>query len=247
MTLVTRQRALRENHPTVSVGDTAWWVPHDGYEYGTHATPVRLLGAATTTGLSASSRATVELLADTLGGGDKAGARLNVRSDEVGPNTLREHAVSPLPPGKPFRSPPSWALDLFCPVHGYVHLDPASLCEGEPQPRPPLPGDAVRVAAPWNWGEPWVKVGDTGVLDGVVGSPITSHTRITFRFSTFRDDDVVSSSGGPATIATPVEELTRTDDTTTIPVWEWRDGFPHAHNSIRYSIAVPVWEWRPTK
>lgn len=245
MALVTRQRAIRENHPTVGIGDTAWWVPHDGYEYGARVTPVRLLGAATTTDLSASSRATVELLGDTPGR-DQAGSRLNVRSDEVGPDTLREHAVSPLPPGRAFRNPPSWALDLFCPVHGHVHVDPTSLCEGEPQPRPPLPGDAVRVAASWNWGAMWVKVGDIGVLDGVVGSPITSHTQITFKFSTFRDDNVVSSSGGPGTIATPVEELTRTDDTTTISVWQWRDGFPQAHNGIRYPITVPVWEWHPT-
>lgn len=243
MTVVTRQRALREGHPTITVGDTAWRVPFHDYRHHTPSTRVRVLGEGAARD-HFTRQVSVVLLDDAPDLGTR-GEVVSVPDVEVGPDALRDHVATPLRPGERYRIPPRWALDLFCPVHGHIHINPTELCEGEPKPAPPLPGDAIRLASRWRWAEPMVKVGEIGVLDGLVGKPGPGGS-ICFRARPFRDDTVVRSSGGPATIWTSVDELTRTDDTKTLSVWEWRDGIARAHNSVGYTITVPVWDWHPT-
>jgi hypothetical protein len=286
MSVVTRQRALREGYPILSVGDAAWYVPRVRYTYGPHATSVRLLGGGRVRGGLTAREVSVLVLADTpvtdsstvdsLGdqptaihaatdvsigdGALRVGSVLSVPDVSVGPDALRDHITAPAKSGERYRIPPQWALDLFCPVHGYIHgypntgvpghapidlKDVTRLCAGAPLPRPPLAGDAVRLAGPSPWTDE-VATGDLGVVDGMVGEPIATGVAITFHASTFRDDHVVSCSGGPATIATSVEELVRTDETVEITVWEWRDGIAGAHNGVHYRVTVPVWDWYPT-
>lgn len=68
---------------------------------------------------------------------------------------------------------------------------------------------------------------------------------VTFNASTYRDDLVVSCSGGPASIHTEAAELVRTEDTTTLTVWRNRDDRREAHNAVYYTVTVPVWDWHP--
>lgn len=109
----------------------------------------------------------------------------------------------------------------------------------------PMPGDAVRLAAPWKWG--MLPAGKVGVINGLVGEyPPHGHASIIFRASTFRDDVSVSSSGGPGTIATDLSVLTRTADTVTLHAWKWQPGvMPGPNAGTHYKIVVPVWEWTP--
>jgi hypothetical protein len=108
----------------------------------------------------------------------------------------------------------------------------------------PMPGDAVRLASPWKWGR--LATGEIGVIDGVVDQyPDNGHAVITFNASTFRDDRVVSSSGGPATIASDLATLTPTMEHIKLRVWKWKDGWPGAGNGQSYYVSVPVWEWNP--
>jgi hypothetical protein len=252
MTVITRERARREGHPIVAVGDTAWYTPRVERRYGTRAVPVRLFGDGRPVSTVSPLEVTVALMAEAVaedGTVRPTGQVISVPQDEVGPQVLADYvAAGPEPEAGSwrYRFPPTWGLDLFCPVHGYIHDTPTEVCTGEPVARPALAGDVARLAVPWRWAGSMVTVGDLGVLGGMVGKPITTGTGITFKARTFRDDRVVSCGGGPATIHTPVDELTRTGDTATITVWEWRDGFAHAHNGIDYTVTVAVWDWYPT-
>lgn len=285
MAVITRHRAQREEHPTITVGDLAWRVPFTDYRHGTRAVRVRVLGEGTQRHVLHHREVAVQLLEDDLppsasmasghtSGGDTvvdsgdrgrfgrwlgpAGTIVSVPDVEVGPDALRDHATAidtstaadltgagGAAVSRRYRIPPKWALDLFCPVHGHIHVLPDALCDGEYQLTPPLAGDAIRLAAPWRWAARSVRVGDMGVLDGFVGKP-SEQGSVIFHARSFRDDHVVSSSGGPGTISTPITELTRTEDTTTMTVWQWRDGIAGAGKGIEYAITVPVWDWHPT-
>ncbi len=107
----------------------------------------------------------------------------------------------------------------------------------------PLAGDAVRLAASWPAG-PEVAVGAVGVLGGLVGMT-PDFAEITFRASTYRDDAVVTCSGGPATIATPPGELYPTGETATVRCWRFKNGIRRAHNDEEFTVEVPVWDWYP--
>lgn len=258
MSVITRQHAEREGHPVVTVGEHAWWVPHTPdhrWRTGTTVVPVRLLGGAPgrpgrplRVSVQILEQATVPVTGEER---DReaapeqtvhAGQVRVVRGDEVGPDALRDHALRD-PAITPVPTWPKWALDTHCPVHGFVHRPAEGLCDG-PARRPPapMPGDAVRLlSGPWTAGE--VKPGALGVLEGMVGDPLTDTVSIVFNASSFRDDSVVSCSGGPAPAVVPVGELIRTDDTAEVRFWQWRHGIARAHEGQDYTLTVPVWDW----
>jgi len=123
-----------------------------------------------------------------------------------------------------------------------VRLEPLFV---ERQDRP-MPGDAVRLATPWRWGGSLVKLGELGVIGGMVGQyPEDGHASITFNASTHRTKTVVSCSGGPATIATDLGTLTPTDERVTLTVWRFRGSLPESGGGKNYSVDVPVWNWSP--
>ncbi len=116
----------------------------------------------------------------------------------------------------------------------------------------PQGGDAVRLAVPWMG----VDAGAIGVMGGYVGQvPEDATTSICFRAHTFRGRgaypydgtarQVVSCSGGPATIATDIADLAPTGDTITLRVWRWDHRGPGAGHGEDYTVTVPVWEWTP--
>lgn len=113
--------------------------------------------------------------------------------------------------------------------------------EGE---RWPEPGDAVRLAAPWPWAGSLVDVGDVGVIEGGLGER-PEHAGICFRHGTFRGHGYVSSSGGPATIATELARLRPTGEDVLMDVWEWNERGPGMGNGRYYQVLVPLWDWHP--
>jgi hypothetical protein len=131
-----------------------------------------------------------------------------------------------------------YPADLLDLVDEARDQDPSST---EPQPQA---GDAVRLDGTWTWGG--VDLGAIGVIDGVIGQ-LRPELGITFNASTFRDDRVVSCSGGPGTIATPASELHPTGETVELRVWRFKGGHREAHNDEHYTVTVPLWSWRPVR
>jgi len=119
--------------------------------------------------------------------------------------------------------------------------------------RYPNPGDAVRLAGPWQWGG--LPAGQIGIINGTVGVHRTDDCQITFRYTCFRGRSAeydgnqapehVECSGGPGTIFTPVGELRPTTETIVVTCWRWKS-LPCAGGGTSYRIEVPVWEWTPT-
>jgi hypothetical protein len=56
---------------------------------------------------------------------------------------------------------------------------------------------------------------------------------------------VVQASGGPASISTPLAELTKTGQPVRLPVWRWRRGGPGRGRSEEYTVSVALWDWTP--
>ncbi|ONI88090.1 hypothetical protein ALI22I_20340 [Saccharothrix sp. ALI-22-I] len=132
-------------------------------------------------------------------------------------------------------TPPPWSLEIQ--DHTRCHDRPLT----------PMPGDAVRLAAPWRSG--LLAAGQIGVLGGSFrnrSEPGDRSSSIVFNASSHRDETGVSSSGGPATIHTEWSELRPTGDVARLWVWRWKDGHVGAHNGEDYAVMVPVWEWTPT-
>lgn len=102
-------------------------------------------------------------------------------------------------------------------------------------------GDAVRLTKDWK-GTP---AGQTGIIDGMRYRRLESGN-ITFNYSAFRDDRVVSCSGGPGTIITYTDRLIPTGETMLVWYWRWKNGYAEAHNDERYAMRVNVWEWDGT-
>lgn len=110
----------------------------------------------------------------------------------------------------------------------------------------PMPGDAVRLTGGFMFAKP----GAIGIIGGIVGQ-FEEDLHICFAYSAFRGGpyggaigrDYVSCSGGPATIATPVEELVYTGETMPISFWRWKDA-PRAGGGVHYTLEVPVWDWK---
>jgi hypothetical protein len=113
----------------------------------------------------------------------------------------------------------------------------------------PLPrgGDAVRLAAPWNWGN--MPIGSIGIIDGDTDRDHSNSVSITFCFSAYVGAEsagvMASVSGGPGTIATPVEQLQLTSETISYPAWMWKDGYARADNAYHYTRRARLWEWTP--
>lgn len=117
----------------------------------------------------------------------------------------------------------------------------------------PMPGDAVRLAAPY--GRNWLPSGAIGILSGpAMGAPTDRPLReykCCFASNTFRGrlhggPEYVSCSGGPLPFI-DAADLVATDELMEIPVWRWKDGVPGAGRAEPYTLAVPVWEWTPPK
>jgi hypothetical protein len=111
----------------------------------------------------------------------------------------------------------------------------------------PQAGDAVRLLGFWYDLEP----GDIGVIGGYVGQR-QDEASITFRASTYRatardgEREIVSCSGGPATIATDLSELRPTEERHTLTVWRFKDGgIRGAGRDEGYPVQVAVWDWLP--
>jgi len=103
-------------------------------------------------------------------------------------------------------------------------------------------GDVIRLAAPWGWAG--LKQFTEGVIGGVLGGPLEGGS-ITFNAATYRDDQLVSCSGGPGTIHTEAVTLRPTGEMRTVRVWRFKDDVPRAHNGEGYTVTVPVWTWTP--
>lgn len=108
----------------------------------------------------------------------------------------------------------------------------------------PRAGDTVRLALPWKWASE-LPVNSIGIINGMVNEDMTYKTgSLTFRASAFRNDSVVSCSGGPATIGgVATENLRWTGETIERTFWRWKDNFPGAGRGYNYTLTVPVWEW----
>jgi len=123
------------------------------------------------------------------------------------------------------------------------------LLEIEAGLRGPQGGDAVRLTTAWQGANP----GDIGVLGGFVGqTPPGDAGSITFNPVTFRGPAadgriLVQASGGPASISTPVRELTKTGQPVALPVWRWRRGGPGRGRGEEYTVTVPLWDWTPRR
>ena len=121
------------------------------------------------------------------------------------------------------------------------------LLEIEAGLRGPQAGDAVRLTTAWHQAD----AGDVGVLDGYVGQALTDDAgSVTFNASTIRTPAsdgriLVRASGGPASIATPLRELTKTGQTVQLQVWRWQRGGPGRKRRQNYTVTVPVWDWTP--
>lgn len=110
---------------------------------------------------------------------------------------------------------------------------------------------AVRLSRPWRWGG--LKPGAIGLTDGVIGKPKHQFVSITFNYSAHigpsglwesRPKIYCSCGGGPATIGTPVEELTDTGQWLFVNAWRWRRQ-AEGNGGEDYRIGVPLFEWAP--
>jgi hypothetical protein len=128
-----------------------------------------------------------------------------------------------------------------------VETERRTLCMTKPNG-----GEAVRLAAPWKWG--MLPPGSIGIIDGVTDEECEESASIVFNFSAFRGKsskysqgpEYCSCSGGPATIATPVDELKPTNETHTYTAWRWKD-LPRANGGESFQVTVPLWEWTPSE
>jgi len=99
-------------------------------------------------------------------------------------------------------------------------------------------GDAIRLTQPWNT----LEAGKIGIIGGMRHRKLISGS-IIFKYSAFRDDKVVSCSGGPGTITTDTKLLIPTGEKILVWFWRWKDGYPRASNGEDYGVMVNVWEW----
>lgn len=99
-------------------------------------------------------------------------------------------------------------------------------------------GDAIRLTQAWNI----LEVGKIGIIGGIRHRKISSGS-IIFNYSAFRDDKVVSCSGGPGTITTDTKLLIPTGEKILVWFWRWKDGYARASNGENYAVMVNLWEW----
>lgn len=107
---------------------------------------------------------------------------------------------------------------------------------GKAKPVGPMPGDLV--ICPQGSDDPWVKAGDVGVIQGMVGESRDDYLICFGAYSTYRDRSV-QSSGGPAYyLATAA--LLPTEETRTWTFWRWKDT-PRAGGGVEYDHTSRVW------
>jgi hypothetical protein len=102
-------------------------------------------------------------------------------------------------------------------------------------------GDAIRLTKPWKG----ASIGQIGIIQGMRHTRLVSGN-ITFNYSAFRDDRVVTCSGGPGTIITYTDRLVPTGETMLIWYWRWKDGYAGGDRGESYAAMANVWEWDGT-
>jgi hypothetical protein len=100
-------------------------------------------------------------------------------------------------------------------------------------------GDAIRLSKPWST----LKAGEIGIIEGLRHQSIDAETIIFGNCSAFRDEQLVSCSGGPGTFKTDTKLLIPTGEKMLIWFWKQRDGCSGAGCCEIYKVIVNVWEW----
>lgn len=99
-------------------------------------------------------------------------------------------------------------------------------------------GDAVRLTKDWST----EKAGAIGIMGGMRHRALQRGS-IVFRYSAFRDDVLVSCSGGPGTITTEASKLKPTGEKMQVRFWRWKNGRAGAGNGEDHTVEVSIWEW----
>ena len=102
----------------------------------------------------------------------------------------------------------------------------------------PMAGDLVRVTAT---DDVLIKVGSYGVINGVVGKRKSFYS-VTFNYTTpYRDDEIVSASGGPVR-GIKASRMKPTGERKTHRFWRFKHDMPTAGGGVERSITVNVFE-----
>lgn len=101
----------------------------------------------------------------------------------------------------------------------------------------PQPGDVVR-----SMSGDFPKAGSHGVINGTLNAR-EDKVSVCFAASAFRDDNIVSCSGGPVPFI-KATELIWSGEFINREFWRWRD-LPQANGGFHYFLSVPVWYWYP--
>ena len=99
----------------------------------------------------------------------------------------------------------------------------------------PMPGDAVMI---WNSNDCLVKDRTIGIIEGMIGDCRDAYL-VCFNDHTFRDDETVSASGGPAYRIDTVR-LKPSNRVVNKLFWKWRD-VPRAGGGEYYYKSCRVW------
>ncbi|MEA5626880.1 hypothetical protein [Nostoc sp. UHCC 0251] len=100
-------------------------------------------------------------------------------------------------------------------------------------------GDVIRLSKPWST----LKAGEIGIIGGLRHQVIDAESIVFRNYSAFRDEQLVSCSGGPGTIRTDTKLLIPTGEKMLIWFWRWKDGRSGRDQGERYKAIVNVWEW----
>jgi hypothetical protein len=104
----------------------------------------------------------------------------------------------------------------------------------------PLPGDAVRAT---NNKYSGVIAGDFGVISGSLGKAESEYL-VCFYPSSFRDNEIVICSDGPAPYIKS-GSLSPAEETRLQLFWRWGRGYPRGGEGINFLAEVKVWGWAP--
>lgn len=108
----------------------------------------------------------------------------------------------------------------------------------------PMPGDVVRLSAPWRQGS--LDVGEVAVIEGVPGhSPESGTARITFDDCVLWTEQSVSCTAGSVSPTIRLTELHQTSDTDQVRAWRPRADQRANPCGTRFLVTVPVWDWAP--
>lgn len=139
------------------------------------------------------------------------------------------------------------ALEQHCYCRVPKERSKCDYCQGykkPPQPiyRPtndvPMPGDWVEIT---NNDDGIAPTGTMGCIDGCVGEARPEYLVIFNPYTPFRDDRIVSTSGGPGYFL-KAKDLMPTLRVEKKRFWRWKC-LPCADGGYDYSVPVRIWEW----